>query len=54
MLDLNQGRFQQQVSFLKRQILREGELPFTYVLSEKMNALTTVTTMRSWNRASVH
>lgn len=32
----NQGRFQQQVSFLRRQFLQEGKLPFTDVLSEAM------------------
>lgn len=30
----NQGRFRQQVSFLRRQFLQEGDLPFTDVLSE--------------------
>ena len=30
----NQGRFQQQVRFLLRQFLQDGELPFTNVLSE--------------------
>ncbi len=35
MCNLNQGRFRQQVSFLRRQFLQEGELPFTDVLSEK-------------------
>ncbi len=32
----NQGRFRQQVSFLRRQFLQEGDLPFTDVLSEEM------------------
>ena len=32
----NQGRFRQQVSFLRRQFLQEGNLPFTDVLSEEM------------------
>ena len=32
----NQGRFRQQVSFLRRQFLQDGELPFTDVLSEKV------------------
>ena len=35
MYNLNQGRFRQQVSFLRRQFLQEGELSFTDVLSEK-------------------
>ncbi len=30
----NQGRFRQQVRFLQRQFLQDGELPFTDVLSE--------------------
>ena len=29
-----QGRFRQQLSFLRRQFLQEGELPFSDVLSE--------------------
>jgi len=32
----NHGRFRQQVRFLRRQFLQEGELPFTDVLSEGM------------------
>jgi len=40
----NHGRFRQQVSFLRRQFLQEGNLPFTDVLSEAMvkQALTAV------------
>jgi len=34
MCDLNQGRLRQQVNFLRRQFLQEGDLPFTDVLSE--------------------
>jgi len=30
----NQARFRQQISFLRRQFLQEGDLPFTNVLSE--------------------
>ena len=30
----NQGRFRQQVSFLRRQFLQDGDLPFSNVLSE--------------------
>ena len=30
----NQGRFRQQVRFLRRQFLQDGELPFTDALSE--------------------
>ena len=40
----NQGRFRQQVSFLRRQFLQDGGLPFTDVLSESLvkQALTAV------------
>ena len=40
----NQGRLQEQVSFLRRQFLQEGGLPFTDVLSESLvkQALTAV------------
>jgi hypothetical protein len=34
MCNSNQGRFRQQISFLRRQFLQEGDLPFTSVLSE--------------------
>lgn len=32
----NQGRFRQQVRFLRRQFLQDGDLPFTNVLSEEI------------------
>jgi hypothetical protein len=32
----NQGRFRQQVSFLRRQFLQDGDLPFTNVLTEDL------------------
>ena len=35
MRDSSQGRLRQQVSFLRRKFLQEGELPFTDVLSEE-------------------
>jgi hypothetical protein len=35
MRDFSQGRLRQQISFLRRQFLQEGELPFTDVLSEE-------------------
>jgi hypothetical protein len=40
----NQGCFQRQVSFLRRQFLQDGDLPFTNVLSEEivMQALTAI------------
>jgi hypothetical protein len=34
----NQGRFRQQVSFLRRQYLQDGDLPFANVLSEQIVA----------------
>jgi hypothetical protein len=34
MRSYNHGRFQQQASFLRRQYLQDGDLPFTDVLSE--------------------
>ena len=34
MRHFNQGRFRQQVSFLRRQFLQDGELAFSDVLSE--------------------
>ena len=34
MRSYNHGRFQRQASFLRRQFLQEGDLPFTDVLSE--------------------
>jgi hypothetical protein len=34
----NQGWFRQQVSFLRRQFLQDGDLPFTNVLSEDLVA----------------
>ena len=34
----NQGRFRQQVSFLRRQYLQDGDLPFSNVLSEQIVA----------------
>src|SRR5204863_3511217 len=43
----NQGRFRQQVSFLRRQFLQDGDLPFTDVLSEEVvtRALTAIETV---------
>ena len=34
----NQGRFQQQVRFLRRQFLQDGDLPFSNVLSKEIVA----------------
>ena len=35
MRDCSQGRFRQQVRFLRRQFLQDGGLPFSRVLSEE-------------------
>ena len=45
MRPLNQGWFRQQVQFLRRQFLQDGDLPFTDVLTEEAiaQALATVT-----------
>lgn len=37
----NQGRFRQQVRFLRRQFLQDGELQFTDVLSEGISSVPT-------------
>ena len=44
MRDCNQGRFQQQLRFLRRQFLQDSELPFSDVLSAEIveQALTAV------------
>lgn len=44
MRDCNYGRFQQQIRFLKRQFLQDGDLPFSNVLSQEaiVQALTTM------------
>ena len=36
MRDCSQGRFREQLSFLRRQFLQEGDLPFSNVLSEEI------------------
>ena len=36
MRDCNQGRFRQQVRFLRRQFLQDGDLPFSDILSEQI------------------
>jgi len=35
MRDFNQGRFRQQIRFLRRQFLQDGDLPFSDILSEQ-------------------
>ncbi len=49
MRDCNQGRFQQQIRFLRRQFLQDGDLPFSDVLSEEIvsQALTAIDVV--WN-----
>ncbi len=51
MRDLSQGKFRQQISFLRRQFLQEGDLPFRDVLSEELvqDALAAVRAV--WNDA---
>ncbi len=36
MRDCNRGRFRQQLWFLRRQFLQEGDLPFSDVLSDEI------------------
>ena len=49
MRNCNQGRFQQQIRFLRRQFLQDGDLPFSNLLSEEIvqKALTAVSFV--WN-----
>ena len=49
MSDFNRGRVRQQVSFLRRQFLQEGDLPFTDVLSEEIVAQALTTIRVVWN-----
>jgi hypothetical protein len=42
------GRFQQQASFLRRQFLQDGALPFTDVLSEPMVSQALTATGVEW------
>jgi hypothetical protein len=45
---LNQGRFQQQFSFLRQQFLQDGDLPFTDVLSEEIVSQTLTAITACW------
>jgi hypothetical protein len=36
MRDCNHGRFQQQIRFLRRQFLQDGDLPFSNALSDEI------------------
>ena len=46
MRDCNQGRFRQQIRFLRRQFLQDGDLPFCDILSEQIvsQAMTAIET----------
>ena len=44
----NQGRFRQQVRFLRRQFLQDGDLPFSNVLSEEVIAASTDSDQTCW------
>ena len=44
----NQGRFRQQMSFLRRQFLQDGDLPFSDVLSEEIVAQALTAIRVSW------
>ena len=48
MRDCNQGHFRQQVRFLQRQFLQDGELPFTNTLSEQSAAKAMAAIKTSW------
>ena len=48
MRSYNHGRFQQQASFLRRQFLQDGDLPFTDVLSEGIVAQALTATSVVW------
>jgi hypothetical protein len=45
----NQGRFRQQVRFLRRQFLQDGDLPFTDVLSQKIVSQALTAAEVVWN-----
>jgi Transposase DDE domain len=44
----NQGRFRQQVQFLRRQFLQNGDLPFTDILTEKVVAQALTALSKDW------
>lgn len=48
MNSLNHGRFQQQISFLRRQFLQDGDLPFAKVLSSASIAKVVQSTGLNW------
>ncbi|QDS99457.1 IS4 family transposase [Adhaeretor mobilis] len=47
--NFNQDRFRQQVSFLRRQFLQDGDLPFTNVLSEQIVSQALTASKVVWN-----
>ena len=48
MRDCNQGRFRQQLRFLQRQFLQDGDLPFTDILSEEIGTQTLAEVGTCW------
>ena len=44
----NHGRFRQQVQFLRRQFLQNGDLPFTDILTEKVVAQALTALSKDW------
>ena len=47
--DFNQGRFRQQINFLRRQFLQDGDLPFANVLSEQIVLQALTASKVVWN-----
>ncbi len=47
----NQGRFRQQINFLRHQFLQEGDLPFTDVLSEQIVLQALTASKVVWNNS---
>jgi hypothetical protein len=48
MNSLNHGQFQQQIRFLRRQFLQDGDLPFAKLLSSASIAKVVESTGRNW------
>lgn len=48
MRDCNQGRFRQQIRFLRRQFLQDGDLPFCNILSEQIVSKVLTAIETSW------
>ena len=49
--NFNHGRFRQQVNFLQRQFLPEGDLPFTDVLSKQIVSQALTASKVVWNNS---